>query len=283
MTITAPSPRTTERIATPMTVLMCRPTHFTVTYRINPWMDPEAPTDTDRAVAQWRNCCARPTVDWVSRCARSRRSRDCPTWCSPPTAGLVIDGVAYTASFHFPQRQPEGPAYGAWFESAGLTVELGTVRQRRRRRLLAHRQRDPGRPRLPHGHREPRRGRRASSAARSSPSNWSGPSSTTSTPRSRSLDRRPGHEHVAYLPGAFSAASLSELRRRFPDAIEVSEEDAARLWPQRRLRRPARHHRRGRHRLPRPIERPRLHPDRRGPHRTVARRRRRQVLHARVA
>ena len=32
---------------------MCRPTHFAVTYRINPWMDPAAPYDTARAVAQW--------------------------------------------------------------------------------------------------------------------------------------------------------------------------------------------------------------------------------------
>ena len=41
------------------------------------------------------------------------------------------------------------------------------------------------------------------------------------------LDRTPGAEHIAYLPGAFSESSLAILRRRFPDAIEVSEEDAA--------------------------------------------------------
>ena len=31
--------------ATPRRYLMCRPTHFAVTYRINPWMDPTAPYD----------------------------------------------------------------------------------------------------------------------------------------------------------------------------------------------------------------------------------------------
>jgi N-dimethylarginine dimethylaminohydrolase len=33
--------------------LMCRPTYFAVDYKINPWMDPTAPVDADKAVAQW--------------------------------------------------------------------------------------------------------------------------------------------------------------------------------------------------------------------------------------
>ena len=46
-------PQIRPRIAVPRTVLMCRPDHFTVSYRINPWMRPEEPTDTARAVRQW--------------------------------------------------------------------------------------------------------------------------------------------------------------------------------------------------------------------------------------
>ena len=30
--------------------LMCRPTYFTVDYKINPWMDPTAPVDVDLAI-----------------------------------------------------------------------------------------------------------------------------------------------------------------------------------------------------------------------------------------
>jgi N-dimethylarginine dimethylaminohydrolase len=30
------------------------PEHFTVSYRINPWMEPAKPTDTAKAVAQWQ-------------------------------------------------------------------------------------------------------------------------------------------------------------------------------------------------------------------------------------
>ena len=35
-------------------VLMCRPEHFTVAYRINPWMHPQQPTDTALALRQWQ-------------------------------------------------------------------------------------------------------------------------------------------------------------------------------------------------------------------------------------
>ena len=39
--------------ATPRHYLMCEPTHYTVSYEINPWMDAAAGADRDRAVAQW--------------------------------------------------------------------------------------------------------------------------------------------------------------------------------------------------------------------------------------
>ncbi len=41
--------------ASPRRYLMCRPTHFAVTYRINPWMDPTAPYDNALAVRQWES------------------------------------------------------------------------------------------------------------------------------------------------------------------------------------------------------------------------------------
>ena len=44
-----------ERVATPKTVLMCRPEHFTVSYKINPWMEPANPTDTSVALRQWQS------------------------------------------------------------------------------------------------------------------------------------------------------------------------------------------------------------------------------------
>ena len=59
MPVSAPLPETTltaapVRRAKPHTYLMCRPDYFTVTYKINPWMDPAIPTDTSLALRQWK-------------------------------------------------------------------------------------------------------------------------------------------------------------------------------------------------------------------------------------
>ena len=40
-------------VTEPAPALMCRPDYFTVSYRINPWMFPENPTNTTLAVEQW--------------------------------------------------------------------------------------------------------------------------------------------------------------------------------------------------------------------------------------
>ena len=50
-TATAPAP---TRVAHRRRYLMCRPEHFTVEYKINPWMEPATPTDTAKAVEQWQ-------------------------------------------------------------------------------------------------------------------------------------------------------------------------------------------------------------------------------------
>jgi N-dimethylarginine dimethylaminohydrolase len=47
-------PTVSERPAVHRRLLMCRPEHFTVAYRINPWMNPEDPTDTSVALGQWQ-------------------------------------------------------------------------------------------------------------------------------------------------------------------------------------------------------------------------------------
>jgi len=225
MTITAPSPRATERIATALSVLMCRPTHFTVTYRINPWMDPESPTDTARAVAQWEHL--RDTYRGLGfEVHEIAPIAGLPDMVFAANGGLVIDGVAYTASFHFPQRQPEGPAYGAWFADAGLNVTWAQFVNEGEGDFL------PIGDVILAGH-----GFRTDTASHGEaarvfdrdvvPLHLVRPEFYHLDTALTVLDRRPGREHVAYLPSAFSEASLSELRRRFPDAIEVSEADAA--------------------------------------------------------
>jgi len=224
MTITAPSQRAT-RVATPLTVLMCRPSHFTVEYRINPWMNPDTPTDTARAVDQWR-----VLRDTYVRLGFDVRQIDpvegLPDMVFAANGGLVIGGVAYTASFHYPQRQPEGPAYAAWLASAGYDVRFASVVNEGEGDFLSvgdvilagHGFRTD-----PASHVEAARvfDREVIALRLVRPEFYHLDTALAV------LDDRPGHEHVAYLPGAFDDASLDELRRRFPDAIEVSEEDAA--------------------------------------------------------
>src|SRR3569832_246554 len=39
----------------PRRYVMCPPIHFTVSYCINPWMDPDQPVDAGRALRQWQD------------------------------------------------------------------------------------------------------------------------------------------------------------------------------------------------------------------------------------
>jgi len=224
MTITAPSQRAT-RVATPLTVLMCRPSHFTVTYRINPWMNPDSPTDTALAVAQWESL-----RDVYEDLGFDVHQIDpiggLPDMVFAANGGLVIDGVAYTASFHYPQRQPEGPAYATWLNHAGYDVRYASVVNEGEGDFLAigdvilagHGFRtDPA----SHDEASAVFGREVIALRLTRPEFYHLDTALAV------LDDRPGSEHVAYLPGAFDADSLEELRSRFPDAIEVSEEDAA--------------------------------------------------------
>lgn len=224
MTVTAPSERAT-RVATPLTVLMCRPSHFTVSYRINPWMDPDSPTDTLRAVAQWETL-----REAFKQCEFDVHEIEpiegLPDMVFAANGGLVIDGIAYSASFHYPQRQPEGPAYASWLEQAGYTLHRSTVVNEGEGDFLAigdvilagHGFRTD-----PASHDEAARifGREVV-PLRLVRSDFYHLDTALAV-----LDDRPGREHIAYLPTAFDAESLTELRRRFPDAIEVSEADAA--------------------------------------------------------
>ena len=85
-----------QRKATHRHFLMCRPEHFTVNYSINPWMHPDQPTDTGRAVSQWEQL------------ADTYRQLGHTVDLLEPTPGLVdmvfsangvftVDGIAYLA------------------------------------------------------------------------------------------------------------------------------------------------------------------------------------------
>lgn len=101
--------------------LMCRPEHFTVSYTINPWMEPANPTDTAKALAQWQTL-----YDTYIALGHEVHLIDpiegLPDMVYTANGGFVIDNVAYGAKFRFQERVPEGPAFMEWFAANGFEV-----------------------------------------------------------------------------------------------------------------------------------------------------------------
>ncbi len=225
MTMTSPTSSAPDRVATHRTVLMCRPVHFTVSYRINQWMNPEAPTDTGLAVRQWETLYAKyqelgfdiHLIDPVE---------GLPDMVYAANGGYVLDGKAFGANFEYPERQPEGPAYMEWFGANGFEVhEPVATNEGEGDMLLVGETIYAG------------TGFRTDVASHDELRAIYGREVVTMTLVDPSfyhldtafavLDSNGGPGSVAYLPKAFDAPSLKILQERFPDAIIVTDEDAA--------------------------------------------------------
>ena len=218
---TTPSPSAPSVSATKPTVLMCRPEHFTVSYRINPWMHPEDPTDTSLALKQW-TVLYDTYVDLGFAVHLIDSLPGLPDMVYAANGGFVLDGIAYGAKFHYPERQPEGPAYMDWFRSQGLDVrEPKATNEGEGDFLLV------GDTIL------------AASGFRSDTSSHQEIADIYGRDVVSLQLVDPSYYHldtalavidpttIAYLPSAFDEASLSILRERYPDAIIATEEDAA--------------------------------------------------------
>ena len=121
MTITDTSSTTPVRQATAKTVLMCRPDFFTVSYSINPWMNPNDPTDTSLAVKQWQTLYD-TYIDLGFTVELIDPIQGLPDMVYAANGGFVIDGKAYGALFTYDERKAEGPAYMDWFGANGFEV-----------------------------------------------------------------------------------------------------------------------------------------------------------------
>lgn len=204
---------------------MCRPEHFDVVYRINPWMNPGVPTDTALAVRQWEEL-HRIYVDLGFDVRLIRPRPGLPDMVYAANGGFVIGNTAYGASFAYPERQPEGPAYLEWLRSEGFdTVVPAEVNEGEGDFLLVGGTILAG------------TGFRSSTASHRELAAVFGvevvtlrlvdPSFYHLDTALAVLDGTPGQEHIAYLPSAFDGESRAYLAGRFPDAILVDGEDAA--------------------------------------------------------
>lgn len=206
----------------PRHYLMCRPTYFAVEYAINPWMDPAAGVDRDRAIRQWEG------LRDLYRSLGHRVSEIAPIEGLPDmvfaaNGALVVGGRVYGARFASAERTPEGPAYLDWFRKAGYSevrepkhvnegegdfITLDDV-------VLAA------------------TGFRTEAAAHQEAERLLDRPVVTLQlvdPRFYHLDTALfalSGDQVAYYPGAFSEGSRRVLRALYPDALLATEEDAA--------------------------------------------------------
>ncbi|KXC06331.1 N-dimethylarginine dimethylaminohydrolase [Microbacterium hominis] len=219
-----------DRIAQHRRYLMCRPEHFTVSYRINPWMEPALPTDTAKAVAQWQTL-----YDAYRAQGHEVELIDplpgLPDMVYTANGGFVIDGRALGVRFRVAERRGEERPFMDWFAAHGLeVVEPVEVQEGEGDFLLVGQTILAGTGFRSTGdsHREVAEvfGREVVSLR-------------LVDPRFYHLDTAicvldpvegPGGvdaANIAYLPSAFDEPSVRVLEDRYPDAIRVDDADGA--------------------------------------------------------
>ncbi|PZR54394.1 N-dimethylarginine dimethylaminohydrolase [Xylanimonas oleitrophica] len=214
---------------------MCRPTYYSVSYEINPWMDPSVPVDNALAVAQWERL-----RDVHRDLGHTVEEIDpvpgLPDMVYAANGATVIDGIVYESWFRYPERAAEGPAYLRWFSDHGyVTAKARYVNEGEGDVLLAG-----SRVLAGHGFRtdvdahaemEVLWGREVVSLELVDPRFYHLDTALTVLRGGDGVG--PGgvasddEVDVAYLPAAFSPRSQEVLRTLYPDALLVSEEDAA--------------------------------------------------------
>ncbi len=225
MTLTNPiGTHATTRNATPRTYAMTPPIHFTVSYAINPWMNPDIPVDTDLAVRQWQRL--RDTYASLGHTVHLVDAQPgLPDMVYAANGGLSVGDRIVAARFAFPERAPEAEHYAEWFATlAGATVcRTEGVQEGEGDFLVVG-------DRILAG-----TGFRTDRDTHAEIAEITGlPVITLELvdPRFYHLDTALGvldAHTIAYYPPAFSPASLAVLRELFPDAIIASEADALAL------------------------------------------------------
>ncbi|MDH6439241.1 N-dimethylarginine dimethylaminohydrolase [Streptomyces sp. SAI-144] len=208
-------------VVRPRRYLMCRPTHFTVNYSINPWMDPVVPTSTETGLAQWKQL-HDLLVELGHDVELMPPDPGLPDMVFAANGAVVVDGKALVARFRHAQRTGESAAYAQWFRAHGWTeIQQATrINEGEGDFLLA------GELLL------------AGSGFRSETAAWAEAAEflgrpvlglTLVDPCFYHLDTALAvldDEQIMYYPGAFSSQSREALAERFPEAVLASEQDA---------------------------------------------------------
>ncbi|MBA0050088.1 amidinotransferase [Streptomyces sp. AJS327] len=206
---------------------MCRPSHFRVTYSINPWMDPSKPVDLSLALAQWEDLAERYRS--LGHAVEELDPRpELPDMVYSANGGTVVDGRVLGARFAHPERTGEAAAHRDWYRAHGYPEvhEPEHVNEGEgdfavtASWLLAGRgfRSSP----LSHGEAQEFFGRPVIGLDLVDPRYYH--LDTALCVLDDSVDGA-----VMYYPDAFSPGSQATLRRLFPDALLAEETDAREL------------------------------------------------------
>lgn len=199
---------------------MCPPTHFEVTYSINPWMEPDKPTDTQLAVVQWERL-RNLLLGLGHQVDKITPVPGLPDMVFAANGATMVAGRVLAAKFRYPQRVDESPAYQAWFRDQGFpVVDAKFVNEGEGDYLVTGERILAG-----CGFRTDRRSHDEARAVFGLPV----VALELVDPNFYHLDTALAvldHEQVMYYPGAFSAASQAVLRELYPDAITATRADA---------------------------------------------------------
>lgn len=210
-----------ERTGRAQQYLMCSPTHFDVTYSINPWMDPTKPVDASLAMAQWERL-RDLYVDLGHRVELIEPVVGLPDMVFSANGAMVIDGRVLLANFRHAERAGEVAEYLTWFHAHGYTAirQSKLINEGEGDYLLAG-------PRVlaGSGFRSDRRSHIEVQKIFGRPV----VSLTLVDPHFYHLDTALAvldDDEIMYYPAAFSAGSQRVLRKLYPNAIIATETDA---------------------------------------------------------
>jgi len=223
VTLTTSSPARVQRpvrTARPRRYLMCPPVHFDVCYSINPWMEPEKPTDGGLALMQWERL-INLFLGLGHQVEQIQPVPGLPDMVFAANGATMVDGKVLSARFRYPQRVDEGPAYADWFRERGYQVhEAEHINEGEGDYLVTG-------SRILAG-----TGFRTDRTSHDEAARFFGrpvQSLTLVDPRFYHLDTALAvldHDEIMYYPKAFSAESQAVLRELYPDAILATDADA---------------------------------------------------------
>ena len=99
-------------------LLMCEPSHFTISYSINPWMEPEKWAASARGVAEQQWSGLRAALEQAGAVIEHVAPRaGLPDLVFTANAAVVHEGTVLLTRFRCPERQGEEPVFAGAFEA----------------------------------------------------------------------------------------------------------------------------------------------------------------------